>query len=136
MMKTMTAAGWYPDPAGISTHRYFDGRQWTTATAVLTAAPVLVAAPAAPRSFAARHPWLTTLGILWGLAMALHWWWLVPLLIAGFGLQRASWAVRRRAAARARENARTSAEADFENRLYLRGDARGTYGKYRPASLG
>ncbi len=58
-----TQPGWYSDPSGAPTQRFWDGQRWTAATG-LVAVPVLVGAPAAPRSFVDRHPKMVGFGIL------------------------------------------------------------------------
>jgi hypothetical protein len=117
-----TQPGWYSDPSGAPTQRFWDGQQWTAATG-LVAVPVLVSAPTAPRSFVDRHPKMVGFGILWVVCMAMHWWWLAPLLILSVATYFAVKYHRAR-------NARLAADADYENSLYLRGKPAGTYGRY------
>jgi hypothetical protein len=88
--------------------------------------------PARP-SFARRHP------LVVGVAAAAALWWLWlgwywPLaVVVGVGTVLV---VRRRRRAAAVRDAGLSARADFEHRLCLAGDPRGTYGRYPVASPG
>lgn len=113
--------GWYPDPSGAGAQRFWDGQQWIAAAGFM-AVPVLVSTPA-PRSFVDRHPKMVGFGILWVACMAMHWWWLAPLLI----LSVAAYFTVKYYRAR---NARLAADADNQNSLYLRGKPAGTYGRF------
>ena len=126
-------AGWYPDPLNEDVQRFWDGEQWSAATAVV-AAPVTIGVPvaavaaapvAARRTFVDRHPVMAAFGMIWVAIVAMQWWWLAPTLLIGAGAVWAyRWAQRR--------SATLAAEAEYENLLHLRGDSRGTYGKFPP----
>lgn len=110
--------GWYIDPTGAiqQRYRYWDGRQWTRATAVA----------AAPRQdWAQRHPAWTTLIVFWLACMVWSWTWLAPTVAAIAGL---TWIVRWDRARRAR----LTADAEEQNELALEGDPRGIYGNFPP----
>jgi hypothetical protein len=56
----MPVAGWYPDPAGANTQRYFDGTKWTDQLA-----PLNTPVPQRPRGAPAKSPlqfWILAIG--------------------------------------------------------------------------
>ena len=115
--------GWYPDPGALQQrYRYWDGRQWTRATAAPT---VLVVAAAPRQDWAQRHPAWTTLIVFWLACMVWSWTWLAPTVAAIAGLR---WLVHWDRARRAR----LTADAEEQNELALEGDPRGIYGNYLP----
>lgn len=123
-----TPEGWYPDPAGATQQRYWDGQRWTGAIAAPTVltVPVLIPVGPAPRQdWAQRHPAWTTLIVFWLACMVWSWTWLAPILAAIAG---AVWVLRWDRARRAR----LTADADEQNDLILDGDPAGIYGNFPP----
>lgn len=119
-MSATPPAGWYPDPASANPQRFWDGTQWTDATAI----PALVFAPPAQpglRGWVQRHPVLTFLLGFWAMCLLWSWPWLPPTLLVAAAVGGAVWWHRRR-------NTRLAAAADRQNALVLQGDPRGVFG--------
>jgi hypothetical protein len=67
----LTAAGWYPDPAGAPMLRYFDGRDWTEHRVPVAAAPSTDGVMTNPRPRSATAVIAGVLAILGGLLWAI-----------------------------------------------------------------
>jgi Protein of unknown function (DUF2510) len=80
-----------------------------------------------------RHPWFTGAAALFVCVQVMHGWY-VPVVAIALTAMLAHIARRRRAAAR--RDAGLRARADYEHRLSLAGDPRGTYGRYPPVQPG
>jgi len=121
---TNPLAGWYPDPTGAAQQRFWDGEQWTNALAAPTVITVPIAVTPA-KDWAQRHPAWTTLIVFWIACMIWQWEWLAPALALIAATVWVTRGIRRR-------NARSAAEADWQNALAAEGDERGIYGDYPP----